>query len=187
MARFLGLLAEPETLDQITDLARKIEPRGNLPLADSQKLTLNDIGKRARERAGEHGGGTIVLFTGIGDAEKISAAGVLAKDLDRDLYRIDSNRIIGKYIGETEKNLDRIFKASESAGAILFFDEADALFAKRSEVKDAHDRYANIQIAYLLQKLESLKGVAILATNQRENTPDAFRRRIRFVVKFPPD
>ena len=107
-------------------------------------------------------------------------------DLHRDLYRVDLSKVIGKYIGETEKNLDRLFDAAESEGAILFFDEADALFGKRSEVKDAHDRYANIEISYFLQRLESFNGAAILATNKKENLDPAFLRRLRFVVHFPP-
>ena len=190
LARFLGLGTVPETLDQLADLARKIEPRAILeipPLAESQKLILKNISAGARDSRGQHGRETIVLFTGVQGSEKTNAAEVLATDLARDLYRVDFSKVISKYIGETEKNLDRLLNAAESANAILLFDEADALFGKRSEVKDAHDRYANIEIGYLLQRLEAFKGVAILATNTVEDTPDSFRRRIRFVVKFPPD
>jgi SpoVK/Ycf46/Vps4 family AAA+-type ATPase len=116
------------------------------------------------------------------------AAEVIANALGVDLYKIDLAGVVSKYIGETEKNLDRIFSAAENANAILFFDEADALFGKRSEVHDAHDRYANIEISYLLQKMEEYDGIAILATNLRQNLDEAFVRRLAFTVHFPfPD
>jgi SpoVK/Ycf46/Vps4 family AAA+-type ATPase len=116
------------------------------------------------------------------------AAEVLATELNLDLYRIDLSAVVSKYIGETEKNLRRVFDAAEDGGAILFFDEADALFGKRSEVKDSHDRYANIEINYLLQRMESYRGLAILATNMKAALDSAFLRRIRFVINFPfPD
>src|SRR5262249_165860 len=105
-----------------------------------------------------------------------------------DLYKIDLAGVVSKYIGETEKNLDRIFSAAENANAILFFDEADALFGKRSEVRDSHDRYANIEISYLLQKMEEYEGVTILATNLRQNLDESFTRRLAFTIHFPfPD
>ena len=110
---------------------------------------------------------------------------MIAGELRRDLYRVDLNKIVSKYIGETVKNLDRLLNAAQSAGAILFFDQADALFGKRGEVKDAHDRYANIEIGYLLQRLESFNGLAILATNNEADTPETIRLRIRFVINFP--
>ena len=113
---------------------------------------------------------------------------IIANELGMDLYKIDLSGVISKYIGETEKNLDRIFAAAEETSAILFFDEADALFGKRSEVRDSHDRYANIEISYLLQKMEEYEGLAILATNLRQNMDDAFLRRLQFVIEFPfPD
>jgi SpoVK/Ycf46/Vps4 family AAA+-type ATPase len=116
------------------------------------------------------------------------AADVLAGELELDLYKIDLATVVSKYIGETEKNLERVFVAAESANAVLFFDEADAIFGKRSEVRDAHDRYANIEIAYLLQRMEQYDGIAILATNLRENLDDAFLRRLHFIIEFPmPD
>ncbi len=116
------------------------------------------------------------------------AAEVVANQLGQDLYRIDLARVVDKYIGETEKNLDRVFAAAESANAILFFDEADALFGKRSEVKDAHDRYANIEVSYLLQKMEAYEGIAILASNLADHLDAAFTRRLAFHVYFPfPD
>jgi SpoVK/Ycf46/Vps4 family AAA+-type ATPase len=116
------------------------------------------------------------------------AGEVLAHELRLDLYRVDLSQVVSKYIGETEKNLRRVFDAADEGGAILLFDEADALFGKRSEVKDSHDRYANIEISYLLQRIESYRGLAILATNLKGALDNAFLRRIRFVVQFPfPD
>jgi SpoVK/Ycf46/Vps4 family AAA+-type ATPase len=116
------------------------------------------------------------------------AAEVIAGDLHLDLFRIDLARVVSKYIGETEKNLERVFAEAERSNAILFFDEADALFGKRTEVSDAHDRYANIETSYLLQRMEAYDGVVILASNLRENMDDAFLRRIRFFIEFPfPD
>ena len=113
------------------------------------------------------------------------AAEVIARELQLDLYRIDLSQVVSKYIGETEKNLRRLFDAAEDGGAILFFDEADALFGKRSEVKDSHDRYANIEINYLLQRMEAYRGLAILATNMKNALDTAFMRRLRFIVNFP--
>jgi hypothetical protein len=134
------------------------------------------------------GKGLKVLFSGASGTGKTMTAGVIAKDLGLDLYKIDLSVIVSKYIGETEKNLDRIFRAAQCSNAILFFDEADALFGKRSEVKDAHDRYANIEVAYLLQKIEEYEGVVILASNLSKNIDEAFSRRMHYVVEFPrPD
>src|SRR4051812_26867054 len=113
------------------------------------------------------------------------AAEVLAGELRLDLYRIDLSAVVSKYIGETEKNLRRVFDAAEGGGAILLFDEADALFGRRSEVKDAHDRYANIEVSYLLQRMEEYHGLAILTTNMKDALDPAFLRRIRFIVHFP--
>ena len=113
------------------------------------------------------------------------AAEVIANELNLNLYRIDLSAVVSKYIGETEKNLRRVFDAAEDGGVILFFDEADALFGKRSEVKDSHDRYANIEINYLLQRMEAFRGLAILATNMKSALDQAFMRRLRFIVNFP--
>jgi len=132
-----------------------------------------------------YGRGTTALFSGPSGTGKTMAAGILARELGLDLYKIDLSRVVSKYIGETEKNLDRIFQQAEDANAMLFFDEADALFGKRSAIKDAHDRYANIEIAYLLQKMEERLGVTILATNLKTNMDDAFLRRIRHSIDFP--
>jgi SpoVK/Ycf46/Vps4 family AAA+-type ATPase len=134
------------------------------------------------------GKGISALFSGPSGTGKTMAAEVIANELQLDLYRIDLSGVVSKYIGETEKNLDRIFRAAESANAILFFDEADALFGKRSTVRDSHDRYANIETSYLLQKMEQFEGIAILATNLRGNLDESFTRRLTFVVHFPfPD
>lgn len=134
------------------------------------------------------GKGISALFAGPSGTGKTTAAEIIANQLGLDLYKIDLSAVVSKYIGETEKNLERVFTAAETANAILFFDEADALFGKRSEVHDAHDRYANIEIAYLLQKMEQYDGLAILASNLRQNMDEAFIRRLQFIVEFPfPD
>jgi hypothetical protein len=129
--------------------------------------------------------GLKVLFAGESGTGKTMAAQVLAADLGLDAYRVDLATVVSKYIGETERNLDRIFACAEGSNAILFFDEADALFGKRSEVKDAHDRYANIEVAYLLQRMETYPGAVVLATNYRRNIDEAFMRRLDFVIDFP--
>ncbi|TCM85036.1 ATP-binding protein [Rhodovulum steppense] len=132
--------------------------------------------------------GSAALFAGASGTGKTLAAEVIAGELALDLYRIDLSQVVSKYIGETEKNLSRVFAAAEASGAILLFDEADALFGKRSEVRDSHDRYANIEVSYLLQRMESYPGLAILTTNQKSALDAAFLRRLRFVVTFPfPD
>ena len=128
------------------------------------------------------------LFSGVSGTGKTMSAAVVARDLGLDLFRIDLSAVVSKYIGETEKNLERIFTAAEGSNAILFFDEADALFGKRSEVKDAHDRYANIEVSYLLQRMETYDGVMILATNLPKHLDEAFSRRIHVDIEFPlPD
>jgi SpoVK/Ycf46/Vps4 family AAA+-type ATPase len=169
---------------------------GDLVLPDRQRDVLQSISSYLRhrdlvlsewgfERALAGGQGLKVLFAGDSGTGKTMAAQVLARDLGLELFRIDLATVVSKYIGETEKNLDRIFAAAEGSNAILFFDEADALFGKRSEVHDSHDRYANIEVAYLLQKMESYAGAVILATNFRHNIDDAFLRRLDFVIDFP--
>ena len=113
---------------------------------------------------------------------------LIAADLELDIYRIDLSQVLDKYVGETEKRLESVFDAGEASGAVLFFDEADAVFGKRSETKDAHDRYANIEVAYLLQRIEHYGGIAVLATNLRSNLDAAFMRRLSFAIEFPaPD
>ena len=143
---------------------------------------LEDWGFRHKLALGK---GLNVLFTGPPGTGKTMAADVIAGQLGLDLYKIDLAGVVSKYIGETEKNLSRIFSAAESSNAILFFDEADALFGKRSEVRDSHDRYANIEISYLLQRMEDYDGVVVLSTNLRKNMDDAFVRRMHFTVEFP--
>jgi len=128
------------------------------------------------------------LFTGSPGTGKTMAVSILGNELGLDVYRIDLSKVVSKYIGETEKNLSKIFDSAENSGVILFFDEADAVFGKRTEIKDSHDRYANIEISYLLQRIEDYKGIVILATNFRKNIDEAFSRRIRFIINFPmPD
>ena len=124
------------------------------------------------------------MFAGPSGTGKTMAAQVLARSLDMELYRIDLAGVVNKYIGETEKRLKQVFDACERSNVLLFFDEADALFGQRSQVKDAHDRYANIQIDYLLQRMEQFNGIAILATNRKGDLDKAFLRRIRFIVDF---
>jgi len=129
--------------------------------------------------------GISALFAGPSGTGKTMSAEVIATALDLDLYHIDLSLVVSKYIGETEKNLRQIFDAAEKAGAVLLFDEADALFGKRTEIKDSHDRYANLEVSYLLQRMESYRGLSILTTNLRSALDQAFLRRIRFVVQFP--
>jgi len=160
---------------------------------------LHDVAVHVKQRAhvyeqwgfaakSNRGLGISALFAGVSGTGKTMAAEVLANELRLDLYRIDLSQVVSKYIGETEKNLRRVFDAAEESGAILLFDEADALFGKRSEVKDSHDRYANIEVSYLLQRMESYRGLAILTTNMKSALDTAFLRRISFVVQFPfPD
>jgi hypothetical protein len=180
-------------------LAQRLEPKAtwdDLVLPETPLTLLRDIARHVRWRFRVYGEwgfaardsrglGISALFSGPSGTGKTMAAEVLARDLDLDCFRIDLSAVVSKYIGETEKNLERLFDAAEESGAILLFDEADALFGKRSEVKDSHDRYANVEVAYLLQRMESYRGLAILTTNIRHNLDEAFLRRIRFVVSFP--
>jgi hypothetical protein len=171
-----ALIVPPHILRQLRDIctAERFRHKVYFEWGFEQQLTA--------------GKGLNVLFAGTSGTGKTMAAGILARELGRDLYRIDLSIVISKYIGETEKQLSLIFREAKSSNAMLFFDEADALFGKRSEVKDAHDRYANVEIAYLLQKMEEYEGIVILATNLRRNMDDAFSRRMHHVVEFPfPD
>jgi len=164
----------------------KREVLAQLALHVSHRLTVYETWGLRRGRS--RGLGTTALFSGPSGTGKTLAAEVLAAELRLDLYRIDLSAVVSKYIGETEKNLRRVFDAAEDGGAVLLFDEADALFGKRSQVKDSHDRYANIEVAYLLQRMEEYRGLAILTTNLRDAIDAGFLRRIRFVVEFPfPD
>jgi SpoVK/Ycf46/Vps4 family AAA+-type ATPase len=186
----------------LEDLAQRIEPAAawdDLVLPGAQKQLLREVAMHVRQRArvyedwgfaarNSRGLGISALFAGPSGTGKTMAAEVLANELRLDLYRIDLSSVVSKYIGETEKNLRRVFDAAESGGAILLFDEADALFGKRTEVRDSHDRYANIEVSYLLQRMEAYRGLAILTTNMKEAIDSAFLRRLRFVVTFPfPD
>ncbi|SDF21475.1 ATP-binding protein [Terriglobus roseus] len=183
-------------------LAQRIDPRAHwddLVLPDTQKEILRELMIHVRHRRRVHqdwgfssrygrGMGLTSLFAGPSGTGKTMAAEILAGELGLDLYQIDLAAIVSKYIGETEKNLKRIFDAAEQSSAVLLFDEADALFGKRSEVKDSHDRYANLEVSYLLQRMEAYGGVAILTTNMQRAIDPAFLRRIRFIVQFPfPD
>ncbi|WP_018078750.1 ATP-binding protein [Thiobacillus denitrificans] len=187
---------------ELERLAQRITPRAtwnDLILPAPQRAILNDTVRQVRHRTtvyeqwgfagkSERGLGISALFAGESGTGKTLAAEVLAGELGLDLYRIDLSAVVSKYIGETEKNLEQLFAAAETSGAVLLFDEADALFGKRSEVKDSHDRYANIELAYLLQRMESYRGLSILTTNLKSSLDAAFLRRIRFVVQFPfPD
>jgi hypothetical protein len=187
------------TRPRLDALAQRLVPKvgwDDIVLAEPARSLLRQMADQVARRGTVYetwgfgdritrGLGVSVLFAGASGTGKTMAAEVLAADLRLDLYRIDLSAVVSKYIGETEKNLRRLFDAAEAGGAILFFDEADALFGKRSEVKDAHDRYANIEINYLLQRMESYRGLAILTTNMRSALDNAFLRRLRFVVEFP--
>ena len=187
---------------RMEDLAHKLSPAhtwDDIVLTPDTHAQLIEIAAQVSRRAEvyerwgfarrtKRGRGISALFSGASGVGKTMAAEVLANHLELDLYRIDLAGVVSKYIGETEKNLRRIFDAAEQSGAILFFDEADALFGKRSEVKDSHDRYANIEINYLLQRMEEYRGLAVLATNRKTSLDRAFLRRLRFLVDFPfPD
>jgi ATPase family associated with various cellular activities (AAA) len=187
------------TPGRLNTLAQRIEPVASwddLVLDERQLDALRQITVHVRQRLevydawgfarkSSRGLGITALFAGESGTGKTMAAELLAGDLDLDLYRIDLSAVVSKYIGETEKNLRRVFDAAEESGSVLLFDEADALFGKRSEVKDSHDRYANIEVSYLLQRMEVYRGLAILTTNQKAALDPAFRRRLRFIVEFP--
>jgi len=183
-------------------LAQRLVTRAgfdDLVLPPAQFAALRDIAGQLRHRelvyrewgfGDKHprGQGLTALFAGESGTGKTLAAEAIANEVELDLYRVDLATLVSKYIGETEKNLKKLFDAAETSGAVLLFDEADALFGKRSEVKDSHDRYANIEVAYLLQRVEAYRGLAILTTNMKSALDRAFLRRIRFVVTFPfPD
>ena len=187
---------------RLQGLAQSITPVAtwdDLVLPEAQLRILREIGVHIRQRMKVYemwgfaakcsrGLGISALFAGASGTGKTMAAEVLANELRLDLYRIDLSSVVSKFIGETEKNLRRVFDAAEEGGAILLFDEADALFGKRSEVKDSHDRYANIEISYLLQRMETYRGLAVLTTNMKSALDSAFLRRLRFIAQFPfPD
>ncbi|MEU7727604.1 ATP-binding protein [Streptomyces sp. NPDC040724] len=183
-------------------LARRVEPAvgwDDLVLPAPTHRRLRELAVRARHRdqvlgqwgmrpGGGRGRGVIALFAGSSGTGKTMSAEVVAADLGMDLYVVDLSTVVDKYVGETEKNLERIFTEASAVNAVLLFDEADAIFGKRSEVKDAHDKHANMESAYLLQRMESFDGIAILTTNLRANLDEAFTRRLDVVADFPvPD
>jgi ATPase family associated with various cellular activities (AAA) len=172
-ARWSDVVLPPMVLASLRELAARVHHRG---------LVLDDWGLR---RGGGRGDGITALFAGPSGTGKTLCAEVVAGELGLDLHTVDLATVVDKYIGETEKNLDKIFAEAEQVNTVLFFDEADALFGKRSEVKDARDRYANVEVAYLLQRMERFDGLAVLATNLRLNMDDAFARRLDLVVDFP--
>ncbi|MBW4507249.1 MAG: AAA family ATPase [Scytonematopsis contorta HA4267-MV1] len=183
---------------KLDDLVQRITPFAtwdDIVLPEAQIMTLKAIAAQVRQCAkvyqewgfaskGGRGLGISALFSGVSGTGKTMSAEVLAQELQLDLYRIDLSAVVSKYIGETEKNLRSVFDAAETGGTILLFDEADALFGKRSDVKDSHDRYANMEVSYLLQRMEEYRGLAILTTNLKDSIDTAFMRRIRFVVKY---
>jgi ATPase family associated with various cellular activities (AAA) len=191
-----------ESRHSLKELALKIElvfTWDDLILPETTREYLRDLVVRATRREEVHetwgfrrklpyGAGINALFYGASGTGKTMAAAVIARELGRELYRTEMSRVVSRYIGETEKNLARIFEEARHSNAILMFDEADALFAKRTEIQDAHDRYANLETAYLLQEIERYSGLCILATNLPANMDDAFRRRLHMSVSFPtPD
>ena len=166
------IILPPDPMARLVELINKVRYRA---------LVLHEWGVGEKLAAG----GINALFCGKPGTGKTMAAQIVAHELGMDIYRIDLSSMVSKYIGETEKNLERVFSEAESSNAILFFDEADALFGKRSDTKDAHDRYANIEVSYLLQRMDSFDGVTILATNLRANLDEAFTRRFDTLIDFP--
>jgi hypothetical protein len=198
IAPALWAAARTQARIALDGLAQHLEPAArwdDIVLPSAQLHTLRTIVAQVRQRArvceawgfarkGARGLGLSTLFAGPSGTGKTMAAEVLARELELDLFRIDLSGMVSKYIGETEKNLRRVFDAADHSGAILLFDEADALFGKRSEVRDSHDRYANIEVSYLLQRVEAYRGLAILTTNMKQALDPAFVRRLRFIVPF---
>lgn len=191
--------ARLQNLAGLDRLARRIEPEATLDdvvLPDRAIQALSEIIRRATYQdkvilewgmggAGRRGRGVTALFAGESGTGKTLSAEVVAAAMGLDLYSVELSTVVDKYIGETEKNLDRLFEEAEGANGVLFFDEADALFGRRSSVSDARDRYANVEVAHLLQRMETFEGIAILATNFRSNLDDAFNRRLDVIVEFP--
>lgn len=163
-------------------------PHEETVLPDAVMEQIDALIAAVKHKRSDETGDVVALFAGASGIGKTMAAMVIARQTGRDLYRVNLAGVVSKYIGETEKNLDRIFSAADSRDAILLFDEADALFGKRTEIKDAHDRYANVETAYLLQRIESHTGIVILTSNCIDDIEPAFRRRMKWIVAFPcPD
>ena len=189
----------PRFLPNRAPRAERLKPTASwkaLPLPESERLRLGQIVSLMKRKATmtdslahsskiSPGAGVNALFAGPSGPGKAMAAGALAKDLNLPLFRIDLRRIVSKYIGETEKNLERVFKEAEPSHEVLFFDEADALFGKRAEVVDSHDRFANIEVAYLLERMETHPGLVILASSLASALKNSLVRRLDFVIKFP--
>ena len=201
-AAHLRLAARQQSASGLEQHARRIRPAvdwQDLVLPERPLTQLHELALRARHRdrvlgdwrlsaGGGRGRGVLGLFAGESGTGKTLSAEVVAAELGLDLYVVQLSSVVDKYVGETEKNLERIFTEADRTDAVLLFDEADAVFGKRSEVKDSHDRYANMESAYLLQRLESFDGIALLTTNLRANIDEAFTRRLDLVVDFPfPD
>jgi SpoVK/Ycf46/Vps4 family AAA+-type ATPase len=202
MKETLWGICRQQARPRLDELAHRIAAYGHwddLVLPEKEHQVLREITAHVKQRArvyetwgfeqkNPRGLGISALFSGASGTGKTTAAEAIAQVLDLDIYRVDLSAIVSKYIGETEKNLRRIFDAAEGGGVILLFDEADSLFGKRSEVKDSHDRNANLEVSYLLQRMETYRGLAILTTNLKSSIDQAFMRRIRFIVQFPfPD
>ena len=198
----LHQLSRERSRTRLDSLAQRISSTASwddIVLAPGHLDLLKEISRQVKHRTrvydewgfgdrSSRGLGVTALFAGESGTGKTLAAEVIANELSLDLYRVDLAATVSKYIGETEKNLSRLFDAAEGSGAVLLFDEADALFGKRTEVRDSHDRYANLEVAYLLQRMETYRGLAVLTTNLRSNLDRAFVRRLRFIVQFPfPD
>jgi SpoVK/Ycf46/Vps4 family AAA+-type ATPase len=159
-----------ETLQQVNEIKDQLKNVSSA-ITDDSKTKLKTAGH-------------VVLFHGPAGTGKTLTAALLGKEFNKPVYRVDLSKVVSKYIGETEKNLNAVFADAKEKDAILFFDEADALFGKRTEVKDAHDRFANIEVSYLLQQIEAHPGLTILTTNKKSNIDEAFTRRLRFVISF---
>lgn len=197
-AEKLSQLCRAQVRLDLGTLAQAVTPRfkfNELVLPPAQALQLDEIIRAMRSLTWVHyrwgtarawnDAGLSVMFCGPSGTGKTMAAEAIAEELQLPMFRIDLSQVVNKYIGETEKNLKKVFDAAEESDCVIFFDEADALFGKRTSVKDAHDRFANIEISYLLERMERLKGIAILATNRRKDLDEAFLRRLRFLVEFP--
>ncbi len=171
--RFDDIVLPPKSREQLSDLVACVRNR---------RTVLEEWGFAAKLSLGI---GISALFSGPSGTGKTMAAGIIANELEHPLFRVDLSSVVSKYIGETEKNLKQVFEAAQGTNAVLFFDEADALFGKRTEVRDAHDRYANIEVSFLLQQMEEYAGLAILATNKKDDLDQAFLRRLQFAVEYP--
>lgn len=176
-------IAEDMSRAQLSSMVRHIKPAATWDrMASTPPATVTKLRSIASESTNNNG---LIFFSGQSGTGKTLAAEVLANELGRELLRIDLAAVVSKYIGETEKNLDAVFAAAGQSGAILLLDEADALFGRRSEVKDSHDRYANIEISYLLQRIEAYSGIVIIATEKRDVDDAAIRKQAKYIVDFP--